>query len=125
MSKIAERKNHKVNVPAVGNTQEVENILGAAQEEAGFEYALISDRGDARDLRRDVEEIEPAQWTTYTHVCLHQVGPVQKASSTSARGRFCRALADRVTSRPSRARADREAAPGDDDDATLRQVSDR
>jgi hypothetical protein len=37
MSKVAERKNHKVNVPAVGNTHEVENILGAAQEEAGFE----------------------------------------------------------------------------------------
>jgi hypothetical protein len=46
MSKVAERKNHKVNVPAVGNTHEVENILGAAQEEAGFEKLLKFKKGD-------------------------------------------------------------------------------
>jgi len=46
MSKVAERKNHKVNIPAVGNTQEAENILGAAQEEAGFEKFLKFKKGD-------------------------------------------------------------------------------
>ena len=46
MSKVADRKNHEVKVPAVGNTHEVENILGAAQEEAGFEKLLKFKKGD-------------------------------------------------------------------------------
>ena len=45
MSKVAELQNHKVSVPAVGNT-EIENILGAAQEDAGFEKILKFRKGE-------------------------------------------------------------------------------
>jgi hypothetical protein len=45
MSKVAELKNQKVNVPAMGST-EVENILGAAQEDAGFEKFLKFKKGE-------------------------------------------------------------------------------
>src|SRR5580700_1697976 len=45
MVKAAELKDKTVNVPAIGST-EVENILGAAQEDAGFEKLLKFKRGD-------------------------------------------------------------------------------
>ncbi len=45
MSKVAELKNQKVNVSSLGNT-ELENILGAAQEDAGFERLLKFRKGE-------------------------------------------------------------------------------
>jgi hypothetical protein len=44
MAKVPELKNQTGNVPAVGST-EIENILGAAQEDAGFEKLLKFRKG--------------------------------------------------------------------------------
>jgi hypothetical protein len=63
------------------------------------------------DVRRYSEEIERAQRTGYTHVCLHRVGPAQEGFVDFCAREIPPALADHVARRPPRARAQTKRSP--------------